>query len=152
MFQLDDNFLKEVGLDTLPEEQKQAFLQHIYEQLELSVGTRLSEGLNEQQMSEFESFIDATSAQDETTRDTAENKVRTWFDNNLADYQTRPDFVQLQGTAPQDVSEMVILSEYGSLKWLELNRPDYRQVVADELEKIKKEIIDNRDGILKAVS
>ena len=148
MFQLDDNFLKEVGLDTLPDDQKQAFLQHIYEQLELAVGTKLSEGLNEQQMSEFESFIDATSAQDETARATAEDRVRTWFENNLADYQSRPDFVQLQSSAPKDISEIVILSEYGSLKWLEMNRPDYRQVVANELETIKREIIANREGIL----
>ena len=152
MFQLDDNFLKEVGLDTLPEDQKQAFLQHIYEQLELAVGTKLSEGLNEQQMSEFEAFIDATSAPDESTRSTAEDRVRAWFDKNLSDYQSRPDFVQLTNAAPTDVSEIVILSEYGSLKWLEMNRPDYRQVVAQELDSIKKEIIANRDGILSSAS
>ena len=148
MFQLDDNFLKEVGLDTLPDEQKQAFLQHIYEQLELAVGTKLSEGLNEQQMSEFEAFIDATSATDESVRATAEEKVRAWFEKNMPDYESRPDFVQLAKAAPANVSEVVILSEYGSLKWLEMNRPDYRQVVAQELETIKKEIVANREGIL----
>ena len=148
MFQLDDNFLKEVGLDTLPDDQKHAFLQHVYEQLELAVGTRLSQGLNEQQMTEFEAFIDATSAPDNDTRIKAAEKVEQWFADNLADYASRPDFVQLKASAPADVSDIVILSEYGSLKWLEMNRPDYRDVVADELAKIKQEIISNREGIL----
>ena len=43
MFQLDDNFLKELGLDQLPDEQKKPFLQHIYSELELRVGERLSQ-------------------------------------------------------------------------------------------------------------
>ena len=137
MFQLDENFLKELGLDSLPDDQKKAFLQHIYEELELRVGTKLSEGLSEQQMQEFESFVD----QDE-------DKVRAWLENNLPDYTAQPDFQRLSTTAPQGTPEVVVLSEYASLKWLELNRPDYRQVVAAELEIIKSEIISNRDSIL----
>jgi hypothetical protein len=139
MFQLDDNFLNDLGLGSLPEEQKKAFLQHVYDELELNVGTKLSEGLNEMQLQEFESFVD---------RD--EEKVRGWFEKNLADYATKPDFQQLKASAPADVDEITLLSEYGSLKWLEMNRPDYRQVVSAELEKIKAEIIANRDGILAA--
>ena len=38
MFRLDDQFLKDIGLDGLPEEQKKPFLQHIYSELELRVG------------------------------------------------------------------------------------------------------------------
>lgn len=151
MFQLDDNFLKDVGLDGLPDDQKQAFLQHIYEQLELAVGTKLSEGLSEQQMNEFESFIDATSSQDADTRQKAADKVQDWFASNLPDYASRQDFIQLQQAAPNDVAPIVVLSEYGSLKWLEMNRPDYREVVAAELDAIKREIVANRDGILGQV-
>ena len=137
MFQLDDNFLNDLGLGALPEEQKKAFLQHVYDELELSVGTKLSEGLNEMQLQEFEAFVD---------RD--EQKVRAWFEKNMADYAIRPDFQQLKASAPPEVDELAVLSEYGSLKWLEMNRPDYRQVVASELDKIKAEIVANRDGIL----
>lgn len=137
MFQLDDNFLQDVGLSGLPEDQKQAFLQHIYEELELRVGTKLSEGLNEQQMSEFESFVDQN-----------EDKVRNWFNENMPDYASRQDFVQLSEAAPDNTPELAILCEYGSLKWLELNRPDYRQVVAEELETLKNEIRSNSSAIL----
>ncbi|MFZ1458719.1 MAG: DUF5663 domain-containing protein [Candidatus Saccharimonadales bacterium] len=137
MFQLDDNFLTDVGLAALPEDQKQAFLQHIYEELELRVGTKLSEGLSEQQMGEFESFVDQ-----------AEDKVRAWFATNMSDYASRQDFVQLQQSAPEGTSELAVLCEYGSLKWLELNRPDYRDVVAAELEALKTEIRANAPTIL----
>lgn len=139
MFQLDENFLNDLGLGQLPADQKQAFLQHIYEQLELAVGTKLSEGLSESQMKEFEAFVD----QDE-------DKVRQWLANNLPEYIESEDYKQLKASAPANVSEVALLSEYGSLKWLELNRPDYRQVVAAELENIKQDILAHRDSILGA--
>lgn len=141
MFQLDDNFLNDLGLGSLPEEQKKAFLQHTYDRLELRVGTKLSEGLDEMQLQQFEAFVD---------RD--EEKVRGWFEKNLPDYASNADFQQLKTSAPENIDEIALLSEYGSLKWLEMNRPDYRQVVAAELETVKQEIIANRDGILGATA
>ena len=137
MFQLDDKFLQEVGLGDLPEDQKQAFLQHIYSELELRVGTKLSEGMNKQQLDEFEAFVD----QDE-------QKVYDWFSRNLPNYAQADDFQSLQKAAPADVTPIMLMSEYGSLKWLELNRPDYKQVVASELDKLKSEILSNKDALL----
>lgn len=139
MFQLDDNFLKDLGLADLPEDQKAAFLQHIYSELELRVGTKLSEGMSEQQLAEFEAFVD----QDE-------QKVVAWFERYLPNYAEASDFQSFKASAPADVSMTVLLSEYGSLKWLELNRPDYKQVVAAELDTLKQEILQNRDSILGA--
>jgi hypothetical protein len=139
MFQLDDKFLQDIGLQDLPEDQKQAFLQHIYSELELRVGTKLSEGMNEEQLAQFEAFVD----QDE-------QKVTSWFERYLPNYRELPDFQSLKASAPADVSETALLSEYGSLKWLELNRPDYKQVVATELDALKAEITENRDSILGA--
>lgn len=40
--------------------------------------------------------------------------------------------------------------EAGALKWLETNFPNYKQVVADELEKLKTEIKAQAPGILEA--
>ncbi len=141
MFQLDDKFLKEVGLDSLPVDQKEAFLQHIYSELELRVGTKLSEGMSELQLAEFEAFVD---------RD--EQKVVAWFERNLPNYEGAADFQSLKSSAPADIEPVVLLSEYGSLKWLELNRPDYKDVVAQEMESLKSEIVANRDSILGAGS
>lgn len=137
MFQLDDKFLQELGLDQLPDDQKQAFKEHIYSELELRVGTRLSDGLTEAQLSEFESFVDRN-----------DEKVSAWISTNVPDYQNDPSYQQLRANVPADAEHAVVLAEYASLKWLSLNRPDYRQVVAAVLEELKGEIVGNRDAIL----
>ena len=137
MFQLDDQFLKDLGLDELPDDQKQAFKEHIYNELELRVGVRLSDGLSDEQLSEFESFVD---------RD--DGKVRTWIAAHTPDYVNDPSYSQLRANAPAGTDDAAILAEYASLKWLGMNRPNYRDVVTQVLEELKREILNNRDTIL----
>jgi predicted RNA-binding Zn ribbon-like protein len=91
MFKLDDNLLKELGLGELPAVEKNKMLGHIYETLEMRVGMTLAQQMTDEQLTEFESYIDSN-------------------------------------------------DEAGALKWLETNFPNYKQVVADELEKLKAEI------------
>ena len=137
MFQLDDKFLQDVGLGSLPDDQKKAFLDHFREQLELRVGTKLSDGLSDAQLEEFESFIDRN-----------EEKVNSWVQEHVPDYENDQIYQQLKSGAPENIPQLVILAEYASLKWLGLNRPDYREVVANTMEELKKEIAANRDAIL----
>ena len=137
MFQLDDQFLQDVGLGALPAEQKQMFLDHFREQLELRVGTRLSEGLSDAQLEEFESFIDRN-----------DEKVNAWLATNVPQYDQDQIYQQLKAGAPAEIPQNVVLAEYASLKWLGINRPDYRQVVSATMEELKSEIIANRDAIL----
>lgn len=101
MFKLDDDFLASIGLGSLPADQKQDMLRHIYETLELRVGMKLAEQMSDAQLDEFEGFID--------TKDDA-----------------------------------------GALKWLESNFPHYKQVVAEELEKLKAEISSSSSQIIEA--
>jgi hypothetical protein len=91
MFKLDNALLEELGLGSLPAEDKNKMLAHIYETLEMRVGMKLAEQMTNEQLDEFEGFIDRN-------------------------------------------------DEAGALKWLEGNFPNYKQVVADELEKLKGEI------------
>lgn len=91
MFKLDNAFLEELGLGSLPPVEKNKMLAHIYETLEMRVGMKLAEQMSNDQLDEFESYINA-----------------------------------------QD--------EPGALKWLESNFPNYKDVVAQELEKLKGEI------------
>ncbi len=141
MFRLDDSFLDELGLGQLPDEQKQAFLDHIYSQLELRVGTQLSAGLSDAQLAEFESFVDRNA-----------DKVYTWISTYAPAYAMDPSFIELQRKVPAGTDPIVVLAEYASLKWLGINRPDYKQVVARVLEELKQEIIVNRDAILASAS
>lgn len=137
MFQLDDKFLQDVGLGDLPEDQKKLFLDHFREQLELRVGTRLSEGLSDAQLEEFESFIDRK-----------DDRVNAWLAANVPNYEEDTIYQQLKSGAPEQIPQNVVLAEYASLKWLGLNRPDYKDVVTATMNELKSEIIANRDAIL----
>lgn len=137
MFQLDDKFLEEVGLAGMPDEQKKPFLQHIYDELELRVGTRLSEGMTDAQLEEFESIIDR---KDEI--------IAAWLTEHVPDYHNDQAFGRIQQATGLDINDPGLRAEYTATKWLEVNRPDYRDVVAAVLDELKKEISSNKDAIL----
>lgn len=137
MFQLNDQFLKDLGLDQLPEEQRAAFLQHIYSELELRVGTQLSDGMSDAQLDEFEAVIDKK-----------DDVITRWISQYAPQYHQDPVFLRLQQATGLDVNDVNLRNEYVATKWLEVNRPDYRDVVAATLEAIKQEVLQNRDAIL----
>jgi hypothetical protein len=141
MFQLDDKFLEEIGLNELPEEQKKPFLQHIYDELELRVGTKLSEGMSDEQLSEFESIIDR---KDEV--------VVAWLAKFAPNYKADSGFAKLKEMTKLDENDSGLRAEYAASKWLEVNRPDYRTVVSTVLDDLKKEVIASRDVILEKPS
>jgi hypothetical protein len=137
MFQLDDKFLADIGLSDMPDDQKQAFLQHIYEELELRVGTRLSDGLSDQQLEEFEKIIDKDPA-----------VIDSWLAVHVQDYLSDEIFQRMQQALRLDAADPNLKSEYVATKWLEVNRPDYRDVVKIVLDELKSEIVTNKDAIL----
>ena len=141
MFQLDDQFLNDVGLGNLPEEQKKPFLQHTYDQLEYKVGISLSEGMSDAQLEEFESIIDRK-----------EDVIVTWLQANVPNYQNEEVFTRLMQASNLPATDPGLRAEYAATKWLEVNRPDYRDVVAATLEEIKREIIASKDAILGSIA
>jgi len=80
MLKLDNNLLDELGLSGLPEEQKRGMLQHIYETLELRVGTQLANQMTDKQLQEFEQFID-------TGGDENQAQALQWLEANLPNYK-----------------------------------------------------------------
>jgi protein-tyrosine-phosphatase len=137
MFQLDDKFLEDIGLNNLPEEQKKPFLQHIYDELELRVGTKLSDGMTDEQLEEFEAIIDRK-----------DDVIVGWLEKFVPEYHNDVVFMQLQTSTDLDVNDPNLRADYAATKWLEINRSDYRQVVASVLEELKSEVIANRSVIL----
>lgn len=137
MFQLDDKFLADIGLNDLPEDQKKPFLQHIYDELELRVGTKLSEGMTDEQLEEFESIIDRK-----------DDVIVSWLAQHVPEYHNDESFHRIQQATGLDPNDPGLRAEYAATKWLEVNRPDYRDVVASVLDALKKEITDSREAIL----
>jgi len=99
MFQLDEEFLTNLGLGAMPTEEKEAFIEYVLEQLELRVGTELSQGLSDEKLEQFEKLVAS---------------------------EDRP----------------------GATAWLEQNCPNYKDVVKQQLEQLKEEIVAGRDRLL----
>jgi len=100
MLKLDNNLLEEIGLGSLPEAQKRQMLQHIYDTLELRVGTQLANQMTDKQLEEFEKFIDSGG-------DANQAQALQWLEANLPNYkdvvQQTFDALKLEvkGMAPQ---------------------------------------------------
>lgn len=137
MFQLDDQFLQDIGLADLPDEQKKPFLQHVYDQLEYRVGVRLSEGMSDAQLEEFESIIDRKP-----------EVIDAWIAQYAPDFTNDDLYGKIQASSGLPAGDARVKAEYAATKWLEVNRPDYRDVVSATLNDLKQEIGQNRDAIL----
>ncbi len=80
MLKLDNTLLEEIGLGSLPDPQKRQMLQHIYDTLELRVGTHLANQMTDKQLEEFEKFIDAGG-------DANQTQALQWLETNLPNYK-----------------------------------------------------------------
>ena len=140
MLQIDDDMLKTIGLDHLPKEERDALLQQIYETLELRVGMRLAEKMSEDQLDEFEKF--AVEADIAFARQYLTNIDSNWEKNDA--YQQ-----QKQAALAEGIEEGVVVAEYAAYKWLEINFPNYKQVVSEEFDKLKSEIKSDAEKIIQ---
>lgn len=80
-----------------------------------------------------------------------DRNVMIKFLTKLGDY--RQDEIYQKLLQKYNVTEgtLEILSEYLSVKWIQLNRPDYAQVARDIENEFKQEIISKRGEIVAAV-
>ena len=74
------------------------------------------------------------------------------MEKNIPQYGNDPLFIRLQTSNKLSENDVNLRSEYAATKWLELNRSDYRNVVSQVLEELKKEISDNRSVILNTTA
>jgi hypothetical protein len=139
MLRLDDKFIEDVGLGKLSENERLKFLQSVYGELEMRVGEKLTEGMSEDMLDEFGYFVDMNIG-----------GMARWYEEYLPDFVEREDFKELYDANPEAEPE-AILSEYGAMKWLQTNRPDYPEVVASILSEIKEEISINSEEIIRGI-
>ena len=77
MIKLDDQFLAELGLQSLPAEHKEMLLRTIYQELEMRVGTAIATQMTDYQLSDFERFMDAGE----------EAGAFSWLERNCPNYK-----------------------------------------------------------------
>lgn len=75
MIRVDEDFMTEVGLTEMPAAEKQAFMDHAEEELEVRVGQKISAGLSDEQIDEFSRIHDDDSA------------TLSWLERNVPDFR-----------------------------------------------------------------
>ena len=125
----DRNFLDEVGLSNLPEEQKDAFLKQAQDELEMRVGERVSKGLTTEQVEEFEGIMNND-----------QQVIRRVVSQLGTDFRTDPIYQKLLERHGVTEGTWEIIGEYLSVKWIMKNRPNYREIVEQTKEELKQEI------------
>ncbi len=115
---LDDEYFESVGLAGLPPESKQSLAAAIYSETEMRVGSALSDGMEAEQLEEFEKIIDKDEA---TIRKVLNEHDHDNYQNNLG--------------KPLDV-----LADAASGVWLAANKPNYRDTVRVIHEELRNEV------------
>ncbi len=136
MFQLDESFLESMGLGGMAQEQKPAFLAHLQEEIEVRVGEKMSAGMSDEQLAEFEKISDGDS--EAVGRVLAES----------GDYRADPVYQKMVGEGGMADGAPETLVEYASMRWMVKNAPNYKEIVEGVMGEVRGEIEANREKIL----
>jgi hypothetical protein len=103
MLKIDNTLLQEVGLGALPAAEKNSFLKHIYETLEMRVGIRLADQMSNQQLDEFERYFEA--------KDDA--GAFKWLETNFPNYKdiVQQEFDKLKAEVAQSAPQILAASQ-----------------------------------------
>ena len=103
MLKIDNSLLEEVGLGRLPEAEKNSFLKHIYETLEMRVGIRLADQMTNDQLDEFERYFEA--------KDDA--GAFKWLETNFPNYKdiVQQEFDKLKSEVAQTAPQIIAASQ-----------------------------------------
>ena len=135
MFQLDDNFFKGIDIDRMSPEEAAVFKQHVQEELEARVGERITDGFSNEKLEEFEKIIDDVPG-----------FVDNWLMINVPDFRSNRAFNALvQQNGGQENRQTI--AEFASMKWLEINRPDFSQITTIVMKEMQDELKANIDKI-----
>ena len=140
MIKFDEKFLEEVGLGSMPEGQKQEFLQHIQDQLELRVGEKMSENMSVDQMEEFDGIM-------KNDRQIMSKVLRDFG----GDYRQDPLYLKVMERHKVTEATLELIGEYLSIKWIQTYRPNYSEVADNVAKELKEEIIQGRERILQTI-
>ena len=136
MFELDEKFFDEIGVNRIPEKEREEFKKHIQDEVEVRVGERISDGISAEKLDEFEMIVDGDS-----------DFIQNWVLTNSPNYKN--DEIYMAFVGQNDGQESAeIIAEYAAMKWLQINRPDFQQLVAIVMDEMKSELRANMDKII----
>ena len=127
--EIDENFLAEVGLSDMPEDKKAEFLKRTKEELEIKVGEEISKGLTSEQIREFEALSDGD-----------QRVIKKLVFEMDSDFREDKVYQAILKQSGKETGDWQVLAEYLSVRWIQKNRPDYKEIVSRETEKLKEKI------------
>ena len=136
MFELDEKFFEEIGLNRMPVNEQEEFKKHIQEEIEVRVGERISDGMSPEKLDEFEAIIDENS-----------DFIQNWVLMNTPDYKN-DEIYQTFVDQNNGQESTEIMNEYAAMKWLQVNRPDFAQIIETVMNEMKGELRANIDKII----
>lgn len=136
MFDLNENFLKEVGLEAMPEDQRAVFLKHVEGEMDARIGKRISDKLSDEKFTEFIKLSDGDAGLVAQTL------------GALGNYKSTEEWKMLVEAVGAETPELE--KEYASMVWIMTNVPEYDQIVNEEIDKLTAEIRASKDQILAA--
>ena len=103
MIKIDLKLLDELGLGDLADDAKTSLLEHLYNELELRVGTTIAQELDENQLDEFESLVD----------ENKEAEALKWLEDNYPNYKkvVEAEFEKLKTEIKSKGSELLEANE-----------------------------------------
>ncbi|MDO4967351.1 MAG: DUF5663 domain-containing protein [Candidatus Saccharibacteria bacterium] len=139
MIKIDERFLDEVGLTQMPADKKAEFIAQTQEELENRVGEKMSEGMTLNQLREFDGIMN-------NDRNTMIHVL-----SQIGDYREDELYQKLLKRHGVEEGTLEILGEYLSVKWIQINRPDYAKITSSVASELKNEILGSREQILAAL-
>lgn len=137
MNQIDEEFLDRCGLAALSMEDRGSLIELLREQLATVVGKRLSEGMADQHLEEFSEITDRNL-----------QVIDGWIARHAPDHGEDDLFRKIVAENPGH-SPAELRAEYAATAWLLLNRPDYRDVVAAEVEALRAKVSAGAAALLR---
>lgn len=125
MFQLDDDFQKEIGIFDMPNDAKEKMIANITKIINDRVLIKMSDQITDEKTNELENI---TENPDEAKR---------WLLENAPNYTTSQEFVEFKKQMDPEVNMDAM---FAINKWFATNLPTYPQVLQATIEEVKNEL------------
>jgi hypothetical protein len=125
MFDLNEDYLADIGLDTMPEPARSTLITNIKKLVQNRLNIKLADDLTDEKVDELERIS------------TSHDDAKWWLGENFPRYESYPEFEQFK----QQVAEgSDSVSLFAQSKWFQVNIPNFSTLLQETLDEVKSEL------------
>jgi len=124
MFEINDDFLKDIGIFTMPEPARGTLVGNIEKMIQNKINIRLAEDLSDEKVDEIERI--STSLDD----------AKWWLGENLPRYEGTKEYELFK----QQVTDGDPIMLFAQTKWLQMNVPNFAIVLQETMDETREEL------------